>query len=60
MTMPSPDLLCIDSGSTFDMSGHRDDCITHEPVHNMTISLADGSDVPVTGKGPSDSTSAGK
>ena len=51
MTPSSPDLVCIDSGSTFDMSGHQADFVTHEPVHNMTISLADGSDVPVTGKG---------
>ena len=33
------------------MTGHKEDFITHAPVQGMTISLADGSDVPVTGKG---------
>ena len=33
------------------MTGHKEDFITHIPVHDMTISLADGSDVPVAGIG---------
>ena len=49
--LPSKDLLCIDSGTTFSMSGNRDDFESLEPVSNTFISMANGDSIPVAGRG---------
>ena len=45
------ELLCVDSGTTFSMTAERADFISYEPVSDMYIAVANGEQVPVSGRG---------
>jgi hypothetical protein len=50
-TLDDDQLLCIDSGTTYNMTAYRSDFISYEPVSDMYIAVANGEHVPVTGRG---------
>ena len=46
------DCLCVDSGTTFSMSGVRSDFLSLEPVVDQWIEMANGERIAVEGRGP--------